>query len=270
MSDLFKGSSMFGSTQIDRQLAQQSREALTGAQGLYRQTTPPPSTYVGISPQRQAGLNQVYQMAQRGSPVARNTLGEYNKTMQGGYLSPDSNPWFGQNVQRAIGSATRPVLSNFAGTGRLASGAAMGTAGDIASQIASQMWGQNYQNERGLMGQYMSQAPQMANLELTDPMRMASVGSQYEADTAAQQAEAVRQFMWPREKQQEYEASLAASPLNQQVSSQQGTPFDWLGFTSGMLRGMSPMGMLGGGGGGGATGAGQSFGGGLSQFMGGF
>jgi len=77
---------------------------------------------------------------------------------------------------------------------------------------------------------------------------LAGVGSEYEADTAAQQQEALRQYAEPSRQVAEYTANLSANPLNAALRTDvsQRTPFDWTAAIGGMLNPSS--GLMGGGG----------------------
>jgi hypothetical protein len=70
------------------------------------------------------------------------------KAAQGDYLSPDSNPWLKSTYDQAFGNVQNSVGSAMAGAGRFGSGAMAGALTSGAGNLASQIYGGNYQQER--------------------------------------------------------------------------------------------------------------------------
>lgn len=221
---------------LDPYLKQQSRFAIGEARNIYDQAAPLPNAYVPISAERRQGLQSIADLSRAGSPVGRGATDEYLRTISGGYLSPDSNPWLRANVEEAARSAAAAPTSLFAGGGRFASGALLGAATDAARRTAQEMYGANYQQERDRMAQYLGMTPTASEAETIDASRLMGVGSQYEADTGAQRQEELRQFMWPREQLAQFEGSLSGSPLTQQGSIKTSQPFDWTSAVTSFFR----------------------------------
>jgi hypothetical protein len=234
-----------GQSRLSWPIRSRGIEALQGAQDLYRDpaTQELPSGYVPMSQERRGGLEEMYATANQpgGSMVPREALAEWQKTVGGEYLHPDSNPYLQEVVGRSVGAAGRAVRSGFGGAGRYGSGAFANSAMDAASETASRLYGENYGRERQMMLSYMGMAPSMNKMQYADPSMRGLVGSQYEADQLASQKEETRQFMWPYQRQQIYEASIAGSPLTAESNTEQTTsqPFDWMAMVSGM---MNPLG----------------------------
>ena len=76
--------------------------ALAGAENLYGGYGEElPSTYVPISPERQAALEQMAAISETGGGVPGATVDEYLRTIGGEYLSPESNPYLAEVAERA-------------------------------------------------------------------------------------------------------------------------------------------------------------------------
>jgi len=212
---------------INPYLAGQSRYAIGQARNLYDSNAPLPSQYVGISDPSELAMDQIMGIAgQRGgSMVPGAALNEWQKTLQGGYLN--ANPYIDEIVNRASSRAGAAPVSGYAQQGRFGSGVMANAIADATTQTASNLYGQNYQNERGRMMDALGQSGAMEALQYADAGRLAGVGQRYEADEAAQAREALAQYMHPYMKQQMFEGSLAVSPLNREGKSVTSKPFDW-------------------------------------------
>ena len=214
---------------IDPYLAKQSKYGLSRARGLRDRSDPMPSQYVGISDPRQSALDQIMGISgQRGgSMVPGAALGEWQKTLQGGYL--DANPYIDDIVGRAAQQAGGSQVGGYATQGRFGSGAMANAVADATMSTASNLYGANYQNERNRMMGALGQSGAMEALQYADAARQMGVGQQYEADQSQQAMEAMRQYVPPYMQQQMYEGSLASNPLNKQGTQTSHTPFDWGG-----------------------------------------
>ena len=101
-------------TRINPLLADQGEFAVGEARNIYDSMKGNrPSTYVGISPERQEALNMVLSQARGGgSGVAQTALDQYNATMRGDYLN--NNPYLDEIVRRSVGAAGSAPISGFA------------------------------------------------------------------------------------------------------------------------------------------------------------
>lgn len=202
------------------------------------QGQPLPSQYVGIDPSRRAGLQNVSQIAGQGGAVVPGVLDEYRKTIGGHYLDPSTNPYLDEIVRRSVSAAGAPVTSGVVGSGRLGSGVYANALADTRAATAANLYGANYQRERDLMAQYLGMAPQVEDLAYSPARQMMDVGSAYEADVAAQQDEALRQYLAPYEFLTRYEDSINANPLagaNRQNVRGESTAIDWGAMIGGIL-----------------------------------
>lgn len=197
-----------------------------------------PSQYVGIDPSRQMGMQRAEQMAQQGTAVPQAGLGNWLATQQGAFLGPESNPWLQQNVQRAIQAGMPGITSGFAAQGRFGSGAMANAYQDLAQRTAANLYGQNYQMERDRMMQSLGQLPQMYQAQFADARELERVGMMREADVGQQQAEQMRQYMWPIQKIGMAQQAYASNPLAAYRKTESWQPFDWGGAAVSMVGGM--------------------------------
>lgn len=133
-----------------------------------------------FSPQTQTALNMAESRAINGSPVNRAAQDYATQTLNGGFMG--SNPWLDQTFNRAAGAVTNQVQGNFAGAGRNAQGIdAAGFAREGYNDLATQIYGGDYQAERARQQQLVPFAGQLASQDYADAGQLAGVGSQYEA-----------------------------------------------------------------------------------------
>jgi hypothetical protein len=213
---------------IDPGLWYAGRESLGRSTELFNRPEQLPSQYVPMDPYRQAGLqSQAYTAATGGAGVAPATSQQFAATQRGEFLF--GNPYLDYNVQRAVGATTPYVQSGFAQGGRFGSGAMAQAQMDVGQRTAANLYGQNYQMERDRMTQSLAYAPTAEAMQYADAQRLKDVGSEYEADVGAQQAEATRQYMWPYQQVALYNQAMTGNPLMGATKTMSRTPFDWGG-----------------------------------------
>lgn len=131
-------------------------------------TTAPPSY---IEPYLQNAAGQAQNLYQQGNYVApiENTAIQYGQNvLSGNYLSPESNPYLKSTFDQAANAVTNQVQSNFGAAGRNARGPdAQGLATDKYSQLASQIYGGAYNQERQNQQAVLPYAGQLGGY--TDP-----------------------------------------------------------------------------------------------------
>ena len=203
------------------------QEALGQAQQLYQSDVPqyfPQATYVPFSGQTEAALRLQEQRALSGSPLLGSSQQEIQNILSGQYLDPSTNPYLQQAFQRAAGDVQSQLGSMFAKGGRYGSAAMAETAGRRMGDLASQIYGGAYQQERARQLQAAQMAPQLAALDYADIGQLAQVGQQREAMSEAQLADAMQRFQFeqqkPYTKLREYLASIGAPTSQQTVSAQ--------------------------------------------------
>lgn len=84
---------------------------------------------------------------------------EYLKTIRGNYLNPASNPYLDQTYQHAANLMGANVDSRFEAAGRYGSGAHQGVLQEGLGNLANQIYGMNYQTERGRQAAAVGGAP---------------------------------------------------------------------------------------------------------------
>ncbi len=84
---------------------------------------------------------------------------EYERTLQGDYLNPSTNPYLDMVYKHAAGLVGADVDSRFAGSGRYGSGAHQGVLAEKLGGLASNLFGQNYQSERARQAAAAAGAP---------------------------------------------------------------------------------------------------------------
>lgn len=89
-----------------------------------------------------------------------------NQTLQGDFLSPDSNPFLQQTFNRAADLTRGRLDTEFSGAGRNL-GASMPARSEELQTLASNIYGGNYQFERGIQANTPGQA------QAFDPTNMA-------------------------------------------------------------------------------------------------
>jgi hypothetical protein len=202
-------------------------EALGGAQQLYQSDVPqyfPEATYVPFSGQTEAAMQLQEQRALAGSPLLGSSQQEIQNILSGQYLDPSTNPYLQQAYERAAGGVQSNIASQFAKAGRYGSGAMTETLGKSLGDIASQIYGGAYQQERARQLQAAQLAPQLAQQDYADISRLAQVGQSREGLQEAALADAMQRFQFeqqkPYTKLREYLASIGAPYAQQTVTAE--------------------------------------------------
>jgi len=102
----------------------------------------------GFSPEQELGLQGTVNRATQGNEAVNAGQGMLTNTLNGQYLSPDSNPWLKQNVDSAMSQAQGKLNTQFNRPGAFNSTAHQDVMSRGLGDVASQMYGQNYTNER--------------------------------------------------------------------------------------------------------------------------
>jgi len=227
----------------------QLKDLAIGAQGIYggRQWQAYPSMYVGMDPATQRGLSMAENTAGRsgGSMVPGAALGEWQKTVSGGYLDPNSNPWLRDVANRVGYEAENRINSQYATGGAANGGAYANALADAQMQSRSALYNANYQDERSRMQAALGMAPTMDSLQYADAARLGMVGQAREQDALAKAAEANRQYQKPWDEMAKYADVLYGNPAQRAVTAtetgvttnktEQKNKFDWAAFVGGLL-----------------------------------
>lgn len=171
-----------------QQLSQRPLE-LYGGQGV-----------AGFSPEQLAGQEMMTNRALQGNPLIGQANQQLSSTMAGDYLRPESNPYLQANVNQALGDVSKqfqtgPMANAMAQFQR--GGAFGGSAhqeymqgqqkqlGDTLGGIASQMYGQNYAQERQNQIGATGMADRYGNADYQDALALQQVGDIRQRQTQA-------------------------------------------------------------------------------------
>ena len=134
-----------------------------------------------ISPYEQSGYDALKSTVGAGSTALDPAIAENNKTLSGSYLDPNSNPYIADMARRAAGMAGSQASSTFSGAGRTGSGLAGYYAGKGAAEAANDLFGQNYEAERGRMSSAVGMAPTLESGRYLGPQALISAGQNISA-----------------------------------------------------------------------------------------
>jgi hypothetical protein len=160
-------------TQMGTQLAQQDYPNYTGMR------------IAPFSPEQEMGLNATTNRALAGSPVTSNANQLASDTLGGKYLDPSTNPAWQSGSQalsdayRTGTAATRNAAFSKAGAFGADSSAFNQYAGmqDKAfGDSLGNLWGNIYNQERGLQNQALGMSPELANADYNDFQKLIGVG----------------------------------------------------------------------------------------------
>lgn len=188
------------------------------AEALYNAAGPsyfPGQTYVDFAPQTTSALNLAETRAKAGSPLMGQANTEMLKQLKGDYLSPTSNPFIQNLYNKMAGDVTSGVQSQFSRAGRLGSGANQAVLAEELGNLSNQLYGQNYMAERANMQNALMAAPQMAQTDYDDIMRLRQVGAEREGLQEAALADAMNRYQYqqqlPYEKLRAYQGATGGS-----------------------------------------------------------
>jgi hypothetical protein len=131
-----------------------------------------------IAPETLYGLNMTAERAVNGSPVMNATQQNMLSTMNGDFMSPDSNPYLKANVDQALGDVQTRVNSQF-NNSNYGSTAHQETLARAMGEQANQLYGANYGNERTNQMRGAMFAPQLAQADYADASALTGVGDAY-------------------------------------------------------------------------------------------
>lgn len=132
--------------------------------------------YADMNAMQNAGLGMVANRALGGDALMNAGYANLQDTLSGKYMDPATNPYLQKNVQTAMGQAMGNINSQFNRPGAFGSSAHEGVAANQLGNIASQMYGQNYANERANQLQAWNTAPTYGNMAYHDAAQLAAAG----------------------------------------------------------------------------------------------
>lgn len=174
-------------------------------------TVYPGQTVAGFTPEQSLAQGLTTSRALLGSPLQKAGQGEALKTIQGDYLSPDTNPWLAQtyneaanNISNKFKEITMPGIKNAAMGAGAYGGSRQGVSEGIAQRgladelqnAATNIYGPAYTQERSLQNQMIQAAPTMAAADYNDISKLAAVGEEQQAMEQAQIDEAIKRYQY--------------------------------------------------------------------------
>lgn len=138
---------------LPKWLLPQFQGAATDARSLYQNAQ--------FTPASGATMQGAQELIDFNPAGAQDALGLAQRTMAGDYLSPDSNPWLKQTFDSGANAIQARLGSQFGGAGRFNSGAMAGATGQSLTDLAGNIYGGNYQQERNRQMQAMGMAPML-------------------------------------------------------------------------------------------------------------
>lgn len=166
-----------------------------------------------ITPEHQLGLAMTTNRALNGSPDVNAARQNFQKTMNGDFMSPESNPWLKQNVDTALGDVQTRVNSQFNKPGAFGGTANQEVLTRALGNTAADMYGQNYNNERQRQVQSQLFGTQLGQQDYTDAQALMGVGDinrGLQQDVINQQYGDWKEFRgWPQQQLDSYRQAVA-------------------------------------------------------------
>jgi hypothetical protein len=164
-------------------------------------------TVAGFSPEQEAGMNLGAQRALAGSSTLNAANNKATSTLNGDFLTPNSNPYLKQNVSQAMDDVQTRVNSQFSGN-NYGGSANQELLTRNLGDVANNMYGENFARERNNQMQTMNLAPTLAGADYQDANYLQTIGAQrqnlanqYLGNSAAKFEGAAN---WPYEQLQRY------------------------------------------------------------------
>lgn len=140
----------------------------------------PGSTVVPFNPMTEQALGMTAQRAMNGSPLMAAAQQQNLATQRGDFLSPDSNPWLSKSFDLAANKVQSRLSSQFNNSGEYGSSMHQGAMAENMNDLATQLYGGQYDAERNRQVQATMFAPDLAQQDYADYGQLANVGNAYE------------------------------------------------------------------------------------------
>lgn len=140
----------------------------------------PGSTVVPFNPMTEQALGMTAQRAMNGSPLVQAAQQQNLATQRGDFLNPDSNPWLSKSYDLAAGKVRSSLDSQFNQAGGYGGSLHQGAMAENLGDLATKMYGGQYDAERNRQVQATLTAPDLASQDYMDASQLAGVGSAYE------------------------------------------------------------------------------------------
>ena len=231
-------------------LQSSAQYGLNQGQSLYGQGGPnyyPGNQVAPFSPLQEQALTGVENRAMQGSPVTAAAQNNATATLNGSYLSPGSNPWLDQTFQQGANAVQNRVSSEFGQAGRNLE-SSIPVQNDQMNQLATQVYGGNYQAERANQMQTMGQANSLANNDYYGLGQLMTAGGQVQNQSQQMINQNINGYNW--QQQQPYNnlnwyQNLVGNTIHGGTTSTQ-TPYTGGNHVAGALGGAMAGGAIGG------------------------
>lgn len=152
------------------------------------------STVVAPSAETQLAQNLQLQRGLQGNEAVNAGMGQVASTARGDYLN--SNPYLDRAFNQAADAVRNQVSSQFSGAGRYGSGLHKGTAEKAYNDLATQIYGGNYAQERNRQLTAAGLAPSYGKQDYIDLQAIADVGAQKESTAKDYLQEAMDRYYY--------------------------------------------------------------------------
>lgn len=150
---------------------------------------------VPFSPQSEQAIQGVIDRSTGGSPLVKSAQDYAQKSLSGGFLG--SNPYLDQTFNQAALATQNQLASQFAGSGRNVD-ASMGLRSQQLNDLATQIYGGAYNQERQLQQGALGSVLPLANQDYVDLAQLRGAGTDIEGlarEYAGQQGNALDQYL---------------------------------------------------------------------------
>jgi hypothetical protein len=184
----------------------------------------PGSTVTPFAPETEQALQAMTSRARAGSPVTGAAQQEAVKTLGGGYLGPDTNPYLQSVFDAATDRVGRKLSSQFVDANRYGSEGHQRQLAQAYGDISADIGFQDYNAERARQMGMVGQARGLANVDYGDIDRLAMAGAAREELSDAQLRAQMARFQFgedqPAKKLSDYMAAISGQPGGQVTSTQ--------------------------------------------------
>lgn len=188
----------------------------------------PGSTVVPFNPMTEQALGMTASRAMAGSPLISAAQQQNLATQRGDFLNPNSNPYLSQTFDLAAGKVRGALDSQFNNSGNYGSSMHQGAMAEQMGDLATKMYGGQYDAERNRQIQATLFAPQLAQQDYYDAGRLAAVGDAYQQQAGNYVNDAMQRWNFyqnaPYQRLQNYFGVLnpTASGYGTSTSTQKG------------------------------------------------
>ena len=178
-------------------------QAIDTAQNLFEGSTPnyfPNATYVGFAPETQTALDLARARAVAGNPLLNQAQTQASNILSGQYLDPTTNPYTQALYNKMAGDVTSQVESQFSKAGRFGSGANQEILARSLGELATDVYGDQYNRERELMANTMATAPSLGAMDYDDIAKLQQVGLEKESLEQAKLQDAIARYDYQQTK----------------------------------------------------------------------